>query len=232
MSRFLKISKGNLVIEPFRNEGYGDFLDSFILTGLFNCKYVITKLDSDRFSYDEAFKEVYRDDICKIYLYKDYLPRVFFAQKALVIRNEETMLNILKNASFNPRETVLLEEEPEVQFQGGDRYAKIQTQIISYEPNEVTVYNESGKDGFLVLLDSYYPGWKAYVNGRLAKIYRADYLFRAVYLPAGSHTIRFSYEPLSFKIGALASLVTLCLSLCALAIVGRLEKGKKRKTQA
>src|SRR3989338_1683814 len=183
--RFLEFTKGNFKVDVFRRCAYADFLAFSALIGLFNCKYVITKLDSDRFSYDEAFKEVYRDDICKIYLYKDYLPRVFFAQKALVIRNEETMLNILKNASFNPRETVLLEEEPEVQFQGGDRYAKIQTQIISYEPNEVTVYNESGKDGFLVLLDSYYPGWKAYVNGRLAKIYRADYLFRAVYLQIG-----------------------------------------------
>jgi len=61
----------------------------------------------------------------------------------------------------------------------------------------------------LVLADSYYPGWKAYVNGREEKILRANLFFRAVPLSAGHHTVEFRYEPRSFAVGLAISLTTL-----------------------
>jgi uncharacterized membrane protein YfhO len=52
-----------------------------------------------------------------------------------------------------------------------------------------------------LLLDTYFPGWKATVDGRTTPIYRADYNFRAVSLPEGAHTVTFTYRPLSFRLG-------------------------------
>ena len=65
------------------------------------------------------------------------------------------------------------------------------------------------RSGFLLLLDTYFPGWVANVNGRPTEIYCADYNFRAVTLPAGKSTIRFSYQPNSLRIGMALSLISL-----------------------
>jgi uncharacterized membrane protein YfhO len=58
------------------------------------------------------------------------------------------------------------------------------------------------ENSLLVLSDTYYPGWKAFVDGKGTNIYRADYTFRAVPLNAGTHRVRFVYDPMSFKLGA------------------------------
>jgi uncharacterized membrane protein YfhO len=52
------------------------------------------------------------------------------------------------------------------------------------------------------LSEVFYPGWRAWVDNREVPVLRADYLFRAVELPAGAQRVRLLYDPLSFKIGA------------------------------
>lgn len=71
--------------------------------------------------------------------------------------------------------------------------------------------------GFLVVLDSYYPGWKAYVDGRESGILRANYAFRAVEVPAGIHTVALSYSPRSFQVGFAVTAIFLLAGI-ALAI--------------
>jgi uncharacterized membrane protein YfhO len=65
----------------------------------------------------------------------------------------------------------------------------------------------------LVLTDGYYPGWTVTVDGAAKKLLRANYFFRAVELPAGSHAVEFVYAPASFKLGALISALTALLLL-------------------
>jgi len=86
------------------------------------------------------------------------------------------------------------------------------TRILSYEPDRVTIEASLTSPGFLLLLDTWFPGWKATANGRPAQIYQADYNFRAVLLPAGHSLVSFAYKPASLAIGwglALASLALL-----------------------
>ncbi len=59
-------------------------------------------------------------------------------------------------------------------------------------------------DGFVVLSDQFYPGWRAYVDGRESPIYRANYLFRAVPVPAGEHVVEFTYQPVSVGLGPIS----------------------------
>ena len=82
--------------------------------------------------------------------------------------------------------------------------------IVRYENQTVTIHASVNDFGILVLADSYYPGWKAYVDGRVTRILKANYFFRAVVLAAGEHVVEFRYEPLAFKIGLAVSLTTLC----------------------
>ena len=59
----------------------------------------------------------------------------------------------------------------------------------------VVIDVETDFDGYLFLSDAYYPGWHATIDGAPTTIYRADIMFRAVFVPAGAHEIVYTYDP-------------------------------------
>jgi membrane protein YfhO len=129
------------------------------------------------------------------------------------------LLTRVRDAAFDPGRLVWLEERPDVtppESAPSTADTSGQARITHYEPDRVTVEAQLSRPGFLLLLDTYFPGWTATVDGRATPIYRADYNFRAVSLQAGAHTVEFSYRPLSFRLGLAASGVTLGL----LALLG------------
>jgi hypothetical protein len=73
--------------------------------------------------------------------------------------------------------------------------------IISYRSQSVAIHTTLPRPGLLVLNDTNYPGWNAYLDGRRVTIIPADYLFRGVLVPAGTHQIDFRYEPQSLRTG-------------------------------
>jgi MYXO-CTERM domain-containing protein len=75
------------------------------------------------------------------------------------------------------------------------------------------------RSGYLVLDDSYYPGWQATVDGHQAKIVAANENFRAVAVTPGVHMIDFSYKPSSFRVGSIVSIVTAAALLLGLAMI-------------
>jgi Bacterial membrane protein YfhO len=101
----------------------------------------------------------------------------------------------------------------------GEGSPPAEAQIVGYGPNEIDLEVNAQGQSYLVLSEVYYPGWRAVVDGQETEILRADNLFRAVLLPPGAHQIRFIYDPLSFKLGAAISGVTL-LGLAGLVVYG------------
>jgi uncharacterized membrane protein YfhO len=81
-------------------------------------------------------------------------------------------------------------------------------EIFKEKNNEISLQASLVKPGYLFLSDTYYPGWRVWVDGKEKKIYRADKFFRAVGLEAGKHQVRFLYDPFSFKLGALVSVLS------------------------
>lgn len=81
--------------------------------------------------------------------------------------------------------------------------------MLVSEPEHVTVRVETDQPAWLVLNDTYYPGWTATVDGAPATILRANALVRAVAVPSGAHLVAFVYDPSSVKLGAVGSAVTL-----------------------
>ena len=82
------------------------------------------------------------------------------------------------------------------------------------------------QDGFLVLSEKYYPGWKAYVDGKSEKIYKANSIMRAVYLWKGNHTIKFVFDPLAYKVGLWLSSITFLFLFGAVVWRVRRRSGK------
>lgn len=83
--------------------------------------------------------------------------------------------------------------------------------VNQYESGSVTYDVETGSQALLVTPELFYPGWRVYVDGERAEIYRANYLFRAVFVGAGRHEVEFIYRPSSFRVGAIISVLALGL---------------------
>jgi hypothetical protein len=155
-------------------------------------------------AHEEKWELVYEDEI-RVYRNNQVLPRAFIVHHAQVVTGETEVLDTMDSPSFDPRTTVVLEEElPAEIVQALELIAPEDgstARIVDYDPGRVSIETTLGSPGFLVLSDTYYPGWRVSVDGHESTIYAADYLFRAVYLEAGKHSVEFIYDPLSFKLG-------------------------------
>jgi hypothetical protein len=152
---------------------------------------------------------------------KGALPRCFLVHDSLPLQSGDEVFQKLVNNEVDPSRVVLLEENlPGDVLLQEPQEMEAPPKITSEKPEEIIIEANPRGGAFLVLSDSYYPGWKAYDNGDELHIYRANYLFRAVYLTPGPHVIRFSFEPASFMWGArisIAGMVVTCAGLAYLA---------------
>ena len=87
--------------------------------------------------------------------------------------------------------------------------------VISEDAEEIVLSADAGSGGVLVLADTFYPGWRAEVDGREAEIRPANAAFRAIVLPPGRHEVRFAYESAAVRWGWIATLLGL---LCVAAV--------------
>jgi hypothetical protein len=190
------------------------------LLDLLNVKYVVTIAEPGQEMVDLEGSEpsldlVFNGEV-KIYENKDVLPRAFFVRDYVIAEDEDEALAVLGAEGFDPASMVVLEEEPVPETGAGETdAAKQQIEIVEYTPNRVVIDVSTPSDGFLVLSDLYYVGWKAVVDGVESEVYKADYAFRAVRLEAGDHRVKFIFDPLSFRMGLAVSLAAV-LVLAAL----------------
>ncbi|HAV42603.1 TPA: hypothetical protein DCX15_01100 [bacterium] len=183
-----------------------------------NVKYILAENELE----GEDLKPVYDGEI-KIYEDLKAFPRAWIVPEGKVLKTKEEIFDELKSLDFDPKKAVILEEEPQG-FKGSK--AQGEATIIEYQPEKVIIQAELNQDGFLVLSDSWYPGWKVFVNGKKGKILRANYIMRAVQLSNGRHLVEFIYDPPSFKVGLFISLTIFILILILLVV--SLKRWSKR----
>jgi hypothetical protein len=88
-------------------------------------------------------------------------------------------------------------------------------QLQEYTPQKVTLTTATDTTGWLVFNDTYYPGWRAAIDGQPVTIYPTDYALRGLCLPAGEHTVTFEFRPDILKYGAIISGVAWLVTLIA-----------------
>lgn len=140
---------------------------------------------------DEDFNQVYKDDLYSLYRNKKAIsrPALYYAYE--VIPDKKKLLSRFYTKDFDYRKTLLLEVNPGItSSDSGSGSVK----ILSQTPTGIHYRVKTDRQGLLFLSDNYYPGWKAYVNGKETKIFRADYTFRAVVVPKGESIVEFSYK--------------------------------------
>ncbi len=165
---------------------------------------------------------IYRDaQYVAVFENPDALPRAFLVHEAH--RADDTAaLKEMTQDDFKPQENLILADgtpmqnggAPPTQTVGGLQRADEQVRIVDYAPERVVLSVHASEPGYVLLADSWYPGWVAQVDGKAAPIQRADLIFRAVQVSAGTHEIVFEYRPTTFYFGAGVS------ALALLSVIG------------
>src|SRR3989339_258235 len=229
---FIKRTKDilNTINEKYILQGERDFkvpLQGSQILGLQNVKYVISIINLT----GQQFKLIKELDFypnwtkIKIYENKYSIQRTSIVQRQEIIIDENKKLKYIHQDNFNPLKTVVLEEN--VNF-GSNSTEDSGAKITKYENNEVIINTKNTNDGFLVLSDTYYSGWKCYVDGKEEKILRANYLFRAVPLLKGNHEVKFVFKPVSFKTGMCISISTLLIISVVIILLRKKQKVLRR----
>jgi len=180
------------------------------LLNLMNVKYVVTSYDVDL---DKNMKVAYEGKKYRVYENSKVLPRAFMVYKTKVVKEEKDILALLHDPAIDLEKEIILEEQGKI-IPGQNSpniFGNAKVEIKKYEPHRVNISAVTPEEGYLFLSDTYTADWKAYVDAKPAKLYRADYIFRAVKIPQGRHEIEFRYEPRAVKLG----LITMCLALFA-----------------
>jgi hypothetical protein len=206
---------------------YPNGLDSPLLD-LLNVRYfvvpTVTGQDQQRLKdLKDAHPKVYGDDRVEVLENRDALPRAWIVHSARQTSQEEA-LDSLSSGAVDPRQTALLERRPP-DLAEPDEPSADRASVTSYGADRIQLKSKTGAPGLLMLSEVYYPAWKAYVDGRPVSLYPADYLLRAVPVPAGDHTVELRYESWSLDAGIAISLV-FCGTLVTL-IVARVVRDRR-----
>lgn len=189
---------------------------------LLGVKYILDRVENgstEKTFPQDRFKLVYEQDGWRIFVNLKVTPRAFLTTNYQTFRTKEEFGELFFSKEFNPREIVLLEEEPELSLNVSKHLSEIK--VVSYAPNEVRLITNTDGDQLLFISDTYYPGWKAFVDRQETKIYRANYAFRSIVVPKGEHTTEFRYEPESFSLGMKTTIISVALVIFFSFYLGR-----------
>ncbi len=185
-----------------------------------NVKYFLTSSFNESFEHRPDMQKRWEGEGVRIYENLGALPRAFIVHRAVHFLDEEAAAGYLKKNLDRMRSEVVLEGAALSEGAVGVTSDSESVRFLRYEPHEVLLEARLKSDGYLVMSENHYPGWKAKVDGRPAELLRANTTFRAVRLAKGEHRIRMVYDPASVKMG-------LWISLAALGVLSILCAARK-----
>ena len=153
-------------------------------------------------------EEVRREPFA-VYRNPQAMPRVFVASEARGAGDAMAALAAVNDPGIDLRRTVVLEGAAVAVSSDGAPDGEVTT--LSYAPGRVRARVTCGAACWVVLTETFSPGWRARVDGAAAPVLRADRALVAVAVPAGAHDVELDYRPRSVIVGAPVSLLVLCL---------------------
>ena len=176
-----------------------------------------------------SLRRVLTGDV-KVYQNLAVKDRAYFATDVIPTESVDDQLAALP--SLKSGQAAMAPSEATPTADGGSRKSDStngggSVRITRYAPEEVIVEVDAPQPGYLVLMDTYYPGWRAWRDQDETVILRANGVFRAVAVPQGTHTIAFRYEPASVERGKLVTLTSIIVAsglILLWPIVSRLRR--------
>ncbi len=158
------------------------------------------------------------------------LGHAWFVNGVSFVENADAEINAL--TAFRPEQTAIIDDE----FRNQVDLMKIMgigdqgtIYLTNYRPDHITYQTNNTTERLAVFSEIYYDkGWNAYINGKPINHFRANYVLRAMQIPAGSHKIEFKFEPKAYKIGETISLISSILLVLGLIYVLYTENKKQQ----
>ena len=227
------ITEGGFLLPPWQFTGQDRTFDILAI------KYMFTESGDDRLlkltdKGKPVFKKLAAAGRADVFENLRVLPRCWMTDTCLVLPPEQVLSTIKTSrlpdgTEFAPGSVALVEEpvaemaaarasgHGQTSTQPNSSQTQAKAAIVTLDAERVVVKTDCRKEQFLILSDTYYPGWKATVDEKEVPIHRSDYVLRGVFVPAGSHIVTFIDRPAPLLIGAsLAALAGLALLLIAL----------------
>jgi hypothetical protein len=176
----------------------------------------------------EKFSPAYDGDPeVNVYRNERALPRALVVFQILPAADQATAWDLIHQPDFDPASTVVLEgvspAAGEGQVLGDLPPAPGGARVARYGSDSLEIEVESPAAGYLVLSDPYYPGWQAKVDGEPVEILRANYAFRAVPVPAGTHRVSMVFRPVTWRAG-----LAITLGMVVVLVVGAVVAWRRR----
>jgi hypothetical protein len=170
------------------------------ILGMMNVKYILT----GDWSGPEGAEPVYRKGMIRIYRNPYWLPRAFLVRGSRKADPKEILAG-LKAGDLDLSREAWLEQDPgENRLSPGDT-----SEIVSWGDMRAVVRTQTAFPAVLFASIPNYPGWQARIDGRPASVIQADYLYLAVPIPSGEHTVELTFQSLAFKPGLTVTLISL-----------------------
>lgn len=134
--------------------------------------------------------------------------RAFLLYHVKQVDDFEEAIAIMKKEPLIYKKTALLEGNLPSDIKLG-KEGQSKVAFLDYQANQITIDVETTENSVFVLSDAYYPGWKAYLDGKEVNIYPAFGALRAVFIPRGGHELKFCYRPWTFYLGAFLTFLSL-----------------------
>jgi hypothetical protein len=174
---------------------------------LYNVKYLITSRDTP---VPDHFDVVFEDGAQVIYRDGRALPRAFVVYETLFVNGDIDALGKARSPDFDPAGQIVLKWDsgatPIVDAALEEREYSVQ--ILERGPNHIDFEVVTSAEGYLFVSEMWMPGWVAYVDRAEQPVLQANYTFRAVHVPAGSHQVHMVYRPRPWLIGLGVSIAT------------------------
>jgi len=168
------------------------------LTNFMNVKYLLSFDDIQ----NENLSKVFEEGQTKLYENKKVLPRAYFVEKIIKLENQNQELSQITSKNFDFNKSAVSRE-----FQLDSESEGI-ANIISYSDQKILIKAKTQESSPLIISNVNYPGWKAYIDGKPAKLYEVNFMFQSIVVPAGIHDILLSYIPKSFIYGLYLSVLS------------------------
>ncbi len=149
-----------------------------------------------------------------VYRLRDPSPPVYLARRTRRASSFEEAARAMAQADFQPGEDAVLMNAADA---GDPAVASGVISVVSSGADALRIEIDAAGSALLVVEDSYFPGWQARVDGRVAPILLANAIGRAVAVSAGRHRVDMRYDPASFRWGVRIALGALALLVIGLA---------------
>lgn len=204
---FDNTTRSNAVVTP-QSDGSTSLLENrarMKILNLLSVRFILDRAEnasSEKTFPEDTFERVYHDDGWSIFENKNALPRAWISSSVVVKSRPGEFSKAFFSPTFKEDKTIILTENVGAMTM---KQGSV-TEFLS-EGDRMLYKTRTDGTGVLVLAQTFYPGWKVFIDGTEQKLLRVNHTLSGVVVPEGEHDVAYYYWPESFVFGAYLSII-------------------------